>query len=102
MAERWIRMLHNEKTHSTKIGDVVQMSLDDVRIFMANHFDLPLTIDYLALITGLSPNYFGEAFKKSYGQSATDYLTELRIGQAKQLLRETDFFVTRHCTKSRL
>ncbi len=93
MAERWIRMLHNEKTHSTKIGDVVQMSLDDVRIFMANHFDLPLTIDYLALITGLSPNYFGEAFKKSYGQSATDYLTELRIGQAKQLLRETDFLL---------
>ncbi|MGN4126986.1 AraC family transcriptional regulator [Lysinibacillus sphaericus] len=85
--------MNKKKTHSTKSCDNARMSLNDVRNYMANHFDQPLSIDYLALITGLSPNYFGEAFKKAYGQSATDYLTELRIGQAKQLLRDTDFLL---------
>jgi len=57
---------------------------------MANHYDEPITIGHLARLAGLSSNYLGEAFKKRYGQSATEYLTGLRIGRAKQLLRETD------------
>ncbi|WP_249662396.1 helix-turn-helix transcriptional regulator, partial [Lysinibacillus fusiformis] len=36
---------------------------------------------------------FGDAFKKAFGQGATDYLTELRIGHATQLLRDTDLLV---------
>ncbi|MDQ0176589.1 AraC family transcriptional regulator [Bacillus chungangensis] len=70
-----------------------RMSLDDVRKYMGIHYDKQLSIDYLARMAGLSPNYFGEAFKKAFGQSTTDYMTELRIGHAKQLLRDSDLFL---------
>lgn len=80
--------MEKEKIHTT-----YPLSLDDVRHYMAQHYHEPISIDSLALLSSLSPNYFGEAFKKAYGQNATDYLTELRIGQAKKLLRETDLLL---------
>ncbi|WP_369436317.1 hypothetical protein [Lysinibacillus fusiformis] len=57
--------MNKGKTPSTIIGN-------DVRNYMANHFDEQLSIDYLALITGLNPNYFGEVFKKAYVQFAVE------------------------------
>jgi len=70
-----------------------QISLKDIRDYIAKNHHQPLTIKHLALISGLSSSYFGEAFKKAFGQSATDYLTALRIGHAKQLLRDTDLLL---------
>ncbi|WP_339300740.1 helix-turn-helix domain-containing protein [Paenibacillus sp. FSL K6-2441] len=70
--------------------DLTRMSLKDIREYMADHYHEPLSIDDLAQLTGLSPNYFGEAFKNAYQQNVMDYLTDLRIGRVKQLLRETD------------
>jgi len=78
------------KTESATDMMTTQISLKDIRNYIAKNHHQPLTIDHLAFISGLSPSYFGEAFKKAFGQSATDYLTELRIGHAKQLLRDTD------------
>ncbi|GLC88908.1 AraC family transcriptional regulator [Lysinibacillus piscis] len=69
------------------------ISLKDIRDYIAQNHHLPLSIEHLAYIAGLSASYFGEAFKKAYGQSATDYLTELRIGHAKQLLRDSDLLL---------
>ncbi|WPK12537.1 AraC family transcriptional regulator [Lysinibacillus louembei] len=69
------------------------ISLKDVRQYMIQHHHQPLSIEYLAEIAGLSASYFSEAFKKAYGQSAMDYLTELRIGHAKQLLRDGDLLL---------
>ncbi|MBL3731940.1 AraC family transcriptional regulator [Lysinibacillus sp. HST-98] len=70
-----------------------QISLKDIRDYIAKNHHQPLTIKHLALISGLSSSYFGEAFKKAFGQSATHYLTALRIGHAKQLLRDTDLLL---------
>lgn len=86
-------MLRSENRVNAVGGGSVPMSLDDVRVYMGNHYNEPLSIDHLARLTGLSPNYFGEAFKKAYGQSAMDYVTELRIGHAKRLLRESDLIL---------
>ena len=81
------------KTESATDMMTTQISLKDIRNYIAKNHHQPLTIDHLAFISGLSSNYFGEAFKKAFGQSATDYLTELRIGHAKQLLRDTDLLL---------
>ncbi|MFP3381763.1 helix-turn-helix transcriptional regulator, partial [Bacillus sp. SIMBA_069] len=52
-----------------------------------------MSIHDLAKLTGHSPNYFGEAFKKAYGHSVMEYLTELRFGKAKKLLRNSDLYM---------
>ncbi|AIQ53521.1 helix-turn-helix domain-containing protein [Paenibacillus sp. FSL R7-0331] len=67
--------------------------LDSIRAFMAGHFHEPLSIDQLAGMAGLRPKYFGELFKKTYGQSAIDYLTDLRISRAKQYLQESGYLL---------
>lgn len=38
----------------------------------------------------LSSNYIGLIFKQETGESITDYLTNVRIERAKQLLKTTD------------
>ncbi|THF82769.1 helix-turn-helix domain-containing protein [Cohnella fermenti] len=65
------------------------MSLEQVKAYMEDRHASPLPIEELARLTGRSPNSFGESFKKAFGRSASDYLTELRIGTAKRLLRES-------------
>ncbi|MCS1391223.1 AraC family transcriptional regulator [Lysinibacillus boronitolerans] len=80
------------KTES-RTDTTTQISLKDIRDYIAKNHHQPLTIEHLALISGLSSSYFGEAFKKAFDQSATDYLTALRIGHAKQLLRDTDLLL---------
>ncbi|MFC4597307.1 helix-turn-helix domain-containing protein [Cohnella hongkongensis] len=79
-----------ERAETATAADSAPHSLEPIREFIAEHYDEPLTLDQLAGMTGLSPKYFGELFKKRYGQSVTDYLTEVRIQQAKRYLRDTD------------
>ncbi|MFB9329444.1 helix-turn-helix domain-containing protein [Paenibacillus aurantiacus] len=86
-------MLDYTKTSPDADGCAARMSLDEVRAYMSDHYHEALSIDLLAQLAGLSPNYFGEAFKKATGRSVMDYLTGLRIGRAKQLIRETDLYM---------
>ncbi|GGG53366.1 helix-turn-helix domain-containing protein [Paenibacillus radicis (ex Gao et al. 2016)] len=77
---------------SARLGDAQKRaSLEHVRNYIRTNFGEPLTLDLLAQEAGLSAKYLSEAFKKAFGQSVTDYLTSLRIGHAKQLLRDTDW-----------
>ncbi|WP_010493828.1 ABC transporter substrate-binding protein [Paenibacillus elgii] len=54
--------------------------------YMERHFNESLSIEQLARMAGVSPKYYVELFKKTYGSSAIDYLTELRMTRAKQLM----------------
>ncbi|WP_249899489.1 helix-turn-helix domain-containing protein [Paenibacillus sp. PK3_47] len=67
--------------------------LAEIRAYMARHYHEPLTIGQLAGMAGLKPKYFGDLFKKTYGQSAMDYLTDLRMSRAKQYLQESDYLL---------
>lgn len=70
-----------------------RFNLAAVREYIAEHYHEPLSIDQLAGMAGLRPKYFGELFKKTFGQSTLDYLTELRISRAKQYLQESDYLL---------
>ncbi|MGN7469079.1 helix-turn-helix domain-containing protein [Brevibacillus sp. SAFN-007a] len=86
-------MFRHERNQSQAGSKGAHMSMDEVREYIASRFAEQLSIQSLAQLAGRSPNYFGEAFKKAYGQSVMDYVTELRIGHAKQLLRDTDLYM---------
>ncbi|MFE4710253.1 helix-turn-helix domain-containing protein [Paenibacillus sp. NPDC056722] len=77
---------------SGRVGEAQErVPMKQMRDYISTHFGEPLTLDILAQAAGLSTKYFSEAFKKTFGQSVTDYLTSLRIGHAKQLLRDTEW-----------
>ncbi|AIQ59400.1 ABC transporter substrate-binding protein [Paenibacillus borealis] len=70
-----------------------RMDLTIIREYIAEHYHEPLTLNQLAGMAGLRPKYFGELFKKTFGQSTMDYLTGLRISRAKQYLQESDYLL---------
>ncbi|WP_214628944.1 response regulator [Paenibacillus agaridevorans] len=52
-----------------------------------------LNLELLAQHVYLHPTYLSELFKESTGQKFIDYLTEVRMKEAKRILRETDMKV---------
>ncbi|MEK8129134.1 AraC family transcriptional regulator [Paenibacillus filicis] len=72
-----------------KSGRDPKTSLVEIREFMDQHYNEPLSIGQLAEMANISPKYFVDLFKKTYGQSAMDYITDLRINRAKRYLAES-------------
>lgn len=63
--------------------------------YLASHLgDAELSVGALAGVVNLSEPYFRKLFKAAYGISPKQYLLELRIRRAKQLLAEKSLTVT--------
>lgn len=55
------------------------------------HIQERITVDCLALHTGLSPSHLSRLFKQETGVSISDYIREKRVEKAQELLRFCDF-----------
>jgi len=58
--------------------------------YIRSHYKSELTVETLAEVTGITPNYFSHLFNKEVGVPFREYLNRLRIDEAKQLLRSTN------------
>ncbi|MEJ8545214.1 ABC transporter substrate-binding protein [Brevibacillus borstelensis] len=68
-------------------------ALDRTKAYIETHYKENLTIEQLARMADISPKYFVDLFKKTYGKSCIDYLTEVRINNAKRLMTRSDIRV---------
>jgi YesN/AraC family two-component response regulator len=57
--------------------------------YIKNNYRDELTVDVLAEVTGITPNYFSHLFNKEVGVTFREYLNRLRIGEAKRLLKNS-------------
>lgn len=57
--------------------------------YINDNYDQEITLEDVAFEIGFSTYYFGKMFKKTFNISFTDYLSNVRITQAKQLLRDS-------------
>ena len=55
-----------------------------------NYADPELSVDVLCRYLHMSPAYFSTVFKKETGQTYVNYLTEVRLQKAEELLEQTD------------
>lgn len=62
--------------------------------YMNKHFKEKLTLGDSAAHFHVNPSYLSALFKQEMGKSFTEYLTLLRLREAKKLLRETDLNLT--------
>ncbi len=77
-------------TWNRGVGNSKTQALEQSKKYMEEHYGEDLSVDQLAGIAELSPKYYAELFKKTYGSSAMDYLTEIRMNKAKQLMLGSD------------
>jgi AraC-like DNA-binding protein/ligand-binding sensor protein len=66
--------------------DVILRAMSYIR----RNFTEKVSLEEVADEVSLSPTYFSRLFKEEAGQSFKVYLNDLRIGEAKNLLAETD------------
>ncbi len=63
----------------------------DAMNYISSHFAEPLTLQDVANHLHLNPSYFSRVFKQSFGSSFKEYLTQVRIEEAKRLLKNTEY-----------
>ncbi|HEX3049025.1 MAG TPA: helix-turn-helix transcriptional regulator [Aggregatilineaceae bacterium] len=68
------------------------------RRFLDRGYTTPITIEQLSQEVALSPYYLIRLFRRIYKQTPHQYLIQLRISRAKELLSYSDLSITEICT----
>lgn len=66
---------------------------DDIRDYVAAHFEREMTLQELSARFFLNPYYIGQLFRKKTGMTFQSFVTQLRVDRAKQYLRGTNLMV---------
>jgi hypothetical protein len=87
----FLELIHWVMTHTRQHPKLdSRAAMDRTKSYIETHFRESMTIEQLARMAEVSPKYYVSLFKKKYGKTAIDYLTEVRVNMAKQLMLQTD------------
>lgn len=76
---------------SIESGNLKDSVIHDIMNFIQlNYGDKSLSLNRIADAVHLTPNYVSSIFKKNCAINITDYLTNIRLGKAKELLENTN------------
>lgn len=64
--------------------------INQAKAYIHKHFNTAITLEDVAAAVNLSPNYFSNMFKQEFGVTFIDYLTQVRLESAKELLEENE------------
>ncbi|MCT2537029.1 response regulator [Aquibacillus koreensis] len=73
--------------------DNLKGNIHKVKKYIDTHFRENLTLKSIANEFYMNPVYMGQLFKKTYGMYFKDYFLQVRINEAKKMLRQTDMRV---------
>ncbi|WP_025676740.1 AraC family transcriptional regulator [Paenibacillus massiliensis] len=71
----------------------LRRTVEQVMAYMNENYMHNISLDSCADYTGTSPFVLSKWFKKVTGKNFIDYLTELRLDKAKELLRDTSLLI---------
>ncbi len=85
-----IRMNFGQNEQSTLMRALTDKQISAALSYLHNNFSHACTLDNLAKEVGLSRASFAKRFKDLVGLSMFDYLTQIRVQRAKELLTDTN------------
>ncbi|CDZ25125.1 two component system response regulator [[Clostridium] cellulosi] len=59
--------------------------------YLTQNYNKAITLEYMSRELNISPTYFSKIFKEETGYTFIDYLTKLRIEQAKKLIANSNY-----------
>ncbi|WP_026342102.1 response regulator transcription factor [Paenibacillus fonticola] len=71
----------------------------EVKEYVSQHYSDPITLAELASRFFISPYYLSQLFKQKTGDTYINFLGQVRIGKAKELLERTDLKVYEICER---
>ena len=84
----------NEETGLQPIDEIHSSKVERMAVFIAANYKLPIRIKEIADAVGLHPDYATALFKKTFGITLSDYLTDHRISDAQRMLAATPSKIT--------
>ncbi|MDC3416010.1 AraC family transcriptional regulator [Aquibacillus salsiterrae] len=87
--ELWLTIAQDFRAQ--KVAGDTTVLIDSTIDYMVNHYNESMELNELALLAGLSKSHYVRLFKKYTGYSPIEYLTQLRIGKAKELMMVSDY-----------
>ncbi|WP_042168091.1 AraC family transcriptional regulator [Paenibacillus gorillae] len=67
---------------------------ETIQYIQNNYSDSNLSVEMLAEVAGYTPNYFSKLFKEMTGINSGEYIRKVRIGKAKELLKNDEHKVS--------
>jgi len=91
----WLREVIRESFHSIleHIGEVSGRPVTRAKKYIKEHFDENISIGDIAEQESFNVSYFSTLFKKETGLTFSEYLTNVRMDEAKRLLKETNLSI---------
>lgn len=80
-------------------NDQPDSSIDKLKKYVDENYDMDITLNDLSKLVYLSPAYIGNMFKSKTGKTFTEYLTDIRIEQAKKLIENSDLKIYEICER---
>lgn len=84
-----IDILRNSTTDNKKEKD-----LKFIKTYIEQHFDQKINFGEISTLSGYSNDYFRQMFKQEFGVAPQEYMINIRLKKAKELLRNTDLSCT--------
>lgn len=84
-----IRCAHHKSSEYFQNMDVQDTLMQDAARYIRTNYMKDLSLDAVAAHVNISPTYFSKKFKASTGFGYKEYLTNVRIQQASDMLLET-------------
>ncbi len=74
-------------------GDIIRTA----KKYIEDHFDKDISLDDVSRVVNISPYYFRKVFKEASGLNFIEYLTNIRIEKAKDLLENSNLSIKEIC-----
>lgn len=97
-AEAYLRLLLLDAVRYDVTAENKCKDLDFIKNYIEQHFDQKIDFASLALLAGYSSDYFRHIFRKRFGVSPQQYMIDIRLKKADEMLRKTD----KTCTETAL
>ena len=72
--------------------------IDRAKDYIAGHYSKDISLDDVSREVDISPYYFSKVFKEATGENFIEYLTNVRISKAKEMLQAGDCSMKEICS----